>query len=311
MKFTPARTATDVMAILKSYRDDLHEKALRKPSWPVLERLISRDTEMNPVWNDIARHELTGEQCWNLLEQIFFAGAYGTGENHKRLKADHAKLAVLNEGIAAKAAELGRMLTEREDILNRNAFNMEHTAGIVDLIDAASRQNGHYLSFLRKELHGLRSRFEGKYWPSLQQLLQVLAKEHPVAVFMDRSDEAVVRARGVATPDFLRQLFSNLHEIRVIKGDLRTAHLYLPVDFRLTDASLATLATVSLDLAEPANEASVKMLRNRLYDVSHPGAWATPVTIQPSKAGNASENKRSPEQGQGDCTKGYGAKTAS
>jgi len=40
MKFTPARTATDVMAILKSYRDDLHEKALRKPSWLVLERLI-------------------------------------------------------------------------------------------------------------------------------------------------------------------------------------------------------------------------------------------------------------------------------
>lgn len=79
------------------------------------------------MWNDIARHELTGEQCWNLLEQIFFAGAYGTGENHKRVKADHAKLAVLNEGIAAKAAELGRMLTEREDILNRNAFNMEHS----------------------------------------------------------------------------------------------------------------------------------------------------------------------------------------
>ncbi|MFK3711618.1 hypothetical protein [Leclercia adecarboxylata] len=272
MKFIPAHTAADVLKILKSYRDDLHENELRKPAWPVLERLISRDTEMNLVWNDIARHALTGEQCWHLLEQIFFAGAYGTAEHHRRLKDDHSKLAVLNEGIAAQAAELGRMLTEREDILNRNAFNMEHTAGIVDLIDAASGQNGHYLSFLRKELLGLRSRFEGKYWPSLQQLLQVVAKEHPVAIFMDRSDEAVVRARGVATPDFLRRLFSNLHEIQVIKGDLRTAHVYLPVDFRLTDASLAMLATVSLDLAEPPTEASVKMLRNRLYDAGYPGA---------------------------------------
>ncbi|MFW0827386.1 hypothetical protein QMT27_19455 [Cronobacter dublinensis] len=311
MKFPPARTAADVLTILKSYRDELHEKALREPAWPVLERLISRETEMNPVWHDIARHALTGEQCWNLLEQVFFAGAYGTAEHNRRLKDDHAKLAVLNEGIAAKAAELGRMLTERENILNRNSFNLEYTAGIVDLIDAASGQNGHYLSFLRKELHALRSRFDGKYWPSLQQLLEVVAKEHPVAVFMDRSDEAVVRARGVATPDFLRRLFSNLHEIRVMKGDLRTAHIYLPADFRLTDASLATLATVSLDLAEPATEASVKMLRNRLYDACHPGAWANPVTIQPGKAGNGSENKRSPEQRQGECTKGYGAKTAS
>lgn len=53
MKFNPASTAVDV-----------------------LERLISRDTEMSPVWLDIARQALTGEQCWNLLAQIFLAGVY-------------------------------------------------------------------------------------------------------------------------------------------------------------------------------------------------------------------------------------------
>ena len=287
MKFIPARTDADVLEILKSFRDDLHEKTLRKPAWPVLERLVSRDTEMSPVWNDIARHALTGEQCWNLLEQIFFAGAYGTAEHHRRMKADHSRLAVLNEGIAAKAAELGRMLMEREDILNRNAFYIEHTAHIVDLMDTASGQNGHYSSFLREKLGGLRSQFDGKYWPSLQQILEVVAKEKPVAEFMDRSDEAVVHARGVAVPDFLRRLFSNFHDIRVMKGDLRTALNYLPADFRLTDASLATLATVSLDLAEPVSVGSVKMLRNRLYDAGYPGVWSTPATISPGKTGSS------------------------
>ena len=285
MKFNPACTSTDVMGILKSYRDDLLEKELRKPSWPVLERLISRDTEMNQVWNDIARHALTREQCWNLLEQIFFAGAYGTGEHHTRLKTDHSRLAVLNEGIAEKAAELGRMLTEREDILNRNKFDIEHTAHIVDLIDAASSQNGHYRSFLREKLHGLRTQFGCKYWPSLQQLLQVTAKENTVVAFMDRSDEAIAHARGAAVPDFLRRLFSNLHDIRVMIGDLRTEHIYLPTNFRLTDASLATLASVSLDLDEPVTVDSVKMLRTRLYNAGYPGAWATPVTNKPGKSG--------------------------
>ena len=228
MKFIPARTAADVLEIMKSYRDDLREKTLYEPSWSVLERLISRDTEMNPVWHDIARHALTGEQCWNLLAQIFLAGVYGTAEHHRRLKADHSRLAFLNEGIATKAAELGRMLTEREDILNRNAFYIEHTAHIVDLIDAASGQNGHYSSFLREKLDGLRSQFDGKYWPSLQQLLEVVAKENPVAEFMDRSDEAVVHARGVAVPDFLRRLFSNFHDIRVMKGKVRISRSFLP-----------------------------------------------------------------------------------
>lgn len=49
MKFIPARTAADVLEIMKSYRDNLREKTLYEPSWSVLERLISRDTEMNPV----------------------------------------------------------------------------------------------------------------------------------------------------------------------------------------------------------------------------------------------------------------------
>lgn len=287
MKFAPAHTAADVLKTLKSYREDLRKNELRKPSWPVLERLISRETEMSSVWEDIAQHKLTGEQCWNMLEQIFFAGAYGTGEQHRRLKTDYSRLADLNEDIAIKAAALGRMLTEREDILNRNAFYIEHTAPLVDLIHAASARNGYYSSFLRKKLHDLSCQFDGKYWPSLQQLLEVMAKENPVAAFMDQSDEAIVHARGVAAPDFLRRLFSNFHEIRVMKEDISTKHIYLPADFRLTDASLATLATVSLDLAEPVTVDSVKMLRNRLHDEGYPGAWANPGMIPPENAGNS------------------------
>ncbi|EPK3284946.1 hypothetical protein [Serratia marcescens] len=275
MKYTYVRTAADVLNTLKAYRDELHEQALRKPRWPLLDRLISRETEMTPVWNEIARHALTLQQSRNLLEQLFFAGAYGTQVENKRLKDDYAKLSHLNAGIATKAAELARMLTEREDILNRNAFCIERTTHLVDLIDTASGQNGHYHSHLRKPLDALRCQYDGKYWPSLQQILEVAACETPVAGFLDRSDEAVVHARGAAVPDFLRRLFYAIHSIRVSDGDLRTEHIFLPADFRLTDASLATLATVSLDLEEPASVDSVKMRRNALNKEGYPGAWAT------------------------------------
>ncbi|WP_336995485.1 hypothetical protein [Leclercia sp. UBA7405] len=284
MDYTRSRTGADVLNILKAYRDELHELDLRKPHWPVLERLINRELEMTPVWNDIAGYALTPEQCRTLLEQLFFAGAYGSEEENSRLKKDYAKLSALNAGIARKAVDLARMWAEREDILNHHAINLDHPSHIVDLIDKACSQNGHYHSYLRDPLEALRGRYGDKYWPSLQQILDVVANESPVAAFRDRSDEAIVQARGAAVPDLLRRLFSNLHDARVKKNDWRSAHIFLPTDLRLSDASLATLATVLLDLDEPVSVDSIKIRRNALYKDGFPGAWAPPREISPGGA---------------------------
>lgn len=278
MKNTTIRIGADVLDTLKAYRDELHKMLLRKSHWPLLDRLISREAEMTPVWNEIARLGLTPEQCRTLLEQLFFTGAYGTEQEHTRLKADHARLSRLNADIPGRAAELATMLEERESILNRNSFYPEHTTDIVGLTDAAAGRNGHYRSFLQKPLAALHYQYDGKYWPSLQQLLKVVACEPPEAAFMDHSDEAIVRARGAAVPDFLRRLFSRLHKVRVLDEDKRTTHALLPAGLRLTDTSLATLATVPLDLEEPVSVDNVKVLRNRLKKEGFPGAWATPVT---------------------------------
>lgn len=269
MKYFRTGTAADVLNTLKAYRDDLREPPLRQLHWPLLDRLISRETEMTSVWENIARQGLTWQQCHTLLEQIFFAGAYGTQERNTRLKDDHRRLVDLNVSIATKAAELATMLTEREDILNRNAFSVERTTHIADLIDAASEQNGHYCSFLREPLDGLRDQYDSKYWPSLQQLLQVAALETPEAEFLHRSEKAIAAGRGEAVPDFLRKLFDCIETAR-------NSHWRLPAGFTLSDASLATLATVSLDLDEVVTADRVKTLRHRLNKDGYPGAWATP-----------------------------------
>lgn len=71
MKYHRTQTVTDVLDTLKAYRDDLHNSELRQPHWPLLERLIVRETQMRPVWENIARQGLSWEQCYTLLEQIF------------------------------------------------------------------------------------------------------------------------------------------------------------------------------------------------------------------------------------------------
>lgn len=276
MKYMCTRTAADVLNTLKAYRDDLHEEALRKPHWPLLDRLILRESEMAPVWENIARYELSWQQCHTLLEQIFFAGAYGTEERHKRLKDDHTRLTELNRRIMTEAAKLAAMLTEQQEILERNAFLLERTTHIVDLIDVASASNGYYCSFLREPLDALHSRYDGKYWPSLPQILQVAARETTEAEFMYQSEKAIIDGRGGAVPDYLRELFECIELAR-------TSPWRLPAGFILSDASLAALVTVSLDTDDISAD-RVKMLRHRLHKKGLTGAWATTRKASPQRS---------------------------
>ncbi|WP_345831463.1 hypothetical protein AAGR22_10575 [Erwinia sp. HDF1-3R] len=286
MNYYRTGSATDVLNTLKAYGDTLQDPPTRKQHWVLLERLISRETEMKSVWDNIARQKLSWQQCFTLLEQIFFAGAYGTEKRHECLRADYRMLTDLNGKITAEAAKLAEMLTLREEILERNSFSMDLTMHIVDMIDEASVTNGHYRSFLREPLGDLRSRYDSKYWPSLQQLLQVAAREMPEAEFMYQSEQAIVDGRGGTVPDYLRELFDC---IEVARHD----HWGLPAGFTLTDASLATLATVSLDLKDVVTADRVKTLRHRLNKEGFPGAWATPRRASPqlSAVGGKKSNR--------------------
>ncbi|EOV8839303.1 hypothetical protein ACNY9Y_003891 [Cronobacter dublinensis] len=276
MKYTHTRVSEDVLATLKAYRDELHKDGLRKLHWPLLDRLITREVEMRPVWEEIAGHGLTSEQCRTLLAQLCFAGDYGTVEEQKRLKEDFKKLTLLNADIAGKAAELAAMLNERDEIHNRNTFEDGYITDVVSLIDSASEHNGYYRSHLRKPLEELRCRYDGKYWPSFQQLLDVVAPETTNTVFREQSDDAIMRAQSKELSVYLRQLFHRLNDIKVKETESHYRHIFLPADFRMTDGSLATLASVSLDMDEPATVESVKMQRHRLYKKGYPGVWAMP-----------------------------------
>lgn len=205
---------------------------------------------MKSVWKDIAGYGLTWQQCHSLLEQVVLAGQYGTDEAVMRLKEDYSALKNLNSTIAQLAQQLAAKMDAREHILNRNSFILDNTVHIVDLIDKAAADNGHYRSRVREPLQVL-GNWELKYWPSMQAILQTIAREPMETGFMDENDMDIVRGRGELVPDNLRELFSCILIAR-------ESHWALPEGFKLTDASLATLATVSLDLEEPASPAAVK-----------------------------------------------------
>lgn len=265
MNYIRTATPVDVLDTLKRFRDDALNAQILKSAWPVIERLIDREDEMRSVWNDIARYGLSRQQCHSLIEQIVFAGVHGRNEAVLQLKADYSQLANLNKDIVLIAKQLAAKLDAREHILNRNSFTLDNTVHIVELIDDAAAGNSRYRSCVREPLRCL-GNHELKYWPSLQDILRTIAGEALEIGFMDESDRALVYGRGELVPDYLRELFSRIELVR-------TCYWRLPVGFRLTDASLATLATVSLDLNEPVSNAAVKMHRTRLSKAGFSGAW--------------------------------------
>lgn len=74
-------------------------------------------------------------------------------------------------------------------------------------------------------------------------------------------------------PDYMQVLFEGIETAR-------SSYWKLPARFTLTNASVAILATVSLDTDKISNE-RVKMIHNRLHKKEFPGAWATPRRTSP------------------------------
>ncbi|MEG9577188.1 hypothetical protein [Klebsiella pneumoniae] len=221
---------------------------------------------MQLVWQNIGRQALTWQQCYCLLEQIVLAGRFSRPKIVSRLKDDYRQLEELNRTISKTAGDLAEMILARDAILNRNAFTLERTTHIVELMEMAEDNDGLYRSYLHETLDGMTCRYDGKYWPGLPGILQVIAREHPEIECLSESDQTIINGRGKVLPDYLRELFSSIENVR--QGPWG-----LPKGFTLTDSSLATLATVTLDHTEVISADAVKVRRSEFSKRGERGAW--------------------------------------
>lgn len=133
-----------------------------------------------------------------------------------------------------------------------------HVCGV---IEAASRTNHLFRSYVQKRLAALRSQFDLKYWPSLTDFLEVIATDAGSAV-MEATDPLTAASTSAVRPskaDFFKALFA------AIEAHSMKNYGQLPAGFRLTDRSLASLANCALNLDpdDLIDDAYVKRLRQR------------------------------------------------
>lgn len=195
------------------------------------------------------------------LGLLLSTAAFWNPEKIQEARSGRGDLANVNRQIARKAAELAVLLEQRSDLHDTSGFSSDTHYHVCRVIEAASKHNYLFKSYVQEHLHALRGRFDLKYWPSLGEFLQELASDAENAV-MEAVDPLTAAATAATRPsraDFFKALFASIEE--------NSAENYgqLPRGFKLTDRTLASLANCALDLApdDLVDDAYMKRLRQR------------------------------------------------
>lgn len=212
--------------------------------WVLCDRLSARPAAIREFFDLLLRTATV----WSPESAVQARGA------KKRLEA-------VNKAIAAQAEALAALLDEREDLHNHSAFFGNTQYHVVDLVEAASVENGHFQFHLRAKLQALRAQYDLKYWPLHGDFIRVLAEDaDQVEVLATNAmTETSARASRASLADFFKALFVAIHENR------GAARHKFPAEFDMTDGALAAFATVVLGLGpdDLLDASYVKRLRQR------------------------------------------------
>lgn len=249
----------------KKNLEDLKNKQIWMSWWPLMERMLKRSNELEPVYAELCK-EFGNPSDTNIpfkltLEAIWYSGKAFSPDTVVHKKAVHTELVKLHDEIPRLARKLAKALRRQQEIAEPEDFGLGEYLSFVDIMCAASEGNGHYNSFLKPELEMLEGIFDRKYWPNLDDFIDAVAQR----------EETRPEPLSCTLPDFVIQGRINLYKNYVLSLDEDIENCYqIPNSFQLSNASMATIANVALDL--PADNLispdTVRLIRHRIKSSS-------------------------------------------
>lgn len=238
-----------------------HDPELTPRQTRLIEALMKRRGELQHVYLEVYA-QLDGDV---LLERFWAAplacGAYWQRSAIHEKRSQEVALRRANDGVAKHAEALAKCLRERSEIENRSGFTTDTCYHILDVVQQAGQSNGHFRSYVSEPLNELRDQYGLKYWPGIDECLEVIASDAGAARISPINSLLAVATHSSRSSlaDFARVLILGLDEAA---GSLSNG---FPKHFRLTNESMATLINVLADPApeEPIDGAYVKNLRHR------------------------------------------------
>lgn len=228
----------------------------------IVDRLLGRGMELKEAYQEI--HEKLAHHPGALqtfLGQVLTTAAFWNPEEIRKARNARADLADTNRKIASKAAELADLLQRRNNLHNTSGFASNTHYHVCNVLKAAGSDNHLFMSRVQKRFEELYTQFDLKYWPTISDFLHELGSDTDEAApeASDPLTEAATSALRSSLTDFFKAFFVAIRE------NSARNHGRLPNDFRLTDATLATIVNCALDLGpdEFVDSIYVKGLRQR------------------------------------------------
>lgn len=248
--------------ILKEKIKYNEEKSMARSENAVARRLLERAIEMRGVFLEIYSNVGSNKtQISEILHAILFAAAYYHPDKAKRARDIRSEIASTNARIVELADELADALEFRTKLVETSGFTSGAEHHIAALIESSSKDNYWFNWNLRDPLLALRRRYDGKYWPSLEDVVREIAIDSEQCRVEPLSSvlAAATHSSRASKADFVRALIETLEDGSSCHGG------WIPDGFRFSDNSIATIMNCALALNddELVDSSYVKRLRQR------------------------------------------------
>jgi hypothetical protein len=227
----------------------------------VAERMLANGDALERFYKEIyPALDHDGITWKHALQCALHVGAFWKPEDIAERRAGRKELEQLNEEISQWASQLSELLDKRTKLYELSGFGAETHYSILEVIDAAGEQNGHYQNYLKEPLQRLR-RFDLKYWPNLADCTRVIGTDAWRAeIAPDNSlTAAATHSSRPSKADSVRALLASIEEHR---GDWLGG---IPDSFQFSNGTLADLVNVVFDLPreELVSDEYIKIERHR------------------------------------------------
>lgn len=224
----------------------------------VIERLLADSAEMGLAWVSIGKRLNNERHFYKVLEIIVSTAAFHfpakIGEHREALR----RAVELNDEIAKKVGELADLLDKQFTLRESQSIRLRVSNDPVECMNQWAEAFGHnsdydtsrrthmFSSHVAPALHALRQQFDGKYWPTVSDLLRGMerAAADAYAESYDPLCLAALEVRESSHLDFVRALFADLGFAKKYEG--------LPDEFRFNPREVTAITNCAVGLVEDA-----------------------------------------------------------
>lgn len=226
----------------------------------IIDRLLGSRENLEHVYTELSE-SLNEQQLDVVLSLVVSCAAFWNPEKAVSYREERKELIETNKEIAKIARKLADLLEKRYELHNHSGFSSDTHYSIINVIKKASKNNYLFGSYLEEPLSHLTGRFDLKYWPSIEEVIEELGTDAAKAETHanDSLTEASTTSSRPSKIDFLRALFSAIHENSEREFGL------IPRTFELSDKSFAEIMNCALQLEpdELVDAAYIKRERQR------------------------------------------------